>query len=158
MSEVRLTVGGREYPVACAEGEEAHVTRLGEAIDAKLQQMGGNLSPKEAQNLLFAALLLADELHELKARAVDADAARDELAQARGDAEGARASETAARTELENLRGEHEALAGELEAARAAAETAGTWHGDPDLPPALERFADLLENCADKLEGKAQST
>ena len=31
----------------------------------------------------------------------------------------------------------------------------GADNGDPDLLPALERFAGLLESCADKLEGRA---
>ena len=35
-------------------------------IDEKLQAMGSNRSPQESQNLLFAALFLADELHEAK--------------------------------------------------------------------------------------------
>ena len=36
---------------------------------------------------------------------------------------------------------------------RAATPSPGLF-GDPELAPALERFADLLENCADKLESK----
>lgn len=64
MSQVTLTVGGRHYRIACADGEEAHVVRLAEAVDAKLQQMGSNRAPSDAQNLLLAALLLADELEE----------------------------------------------------------------------------------------------
>ena len=66
MSEVTLAIGGRSYKVACADGEEAHVTRLGAAIDAKLQSMP-QLSGQDSQNLLFGALLLADELHEAHA-------------------------------------------------------------------------------------------
>ena len=64
MSQVTLSVGGRSYKIACADGEEAHITQLANIIDGKLQQMGPNRAPSDAQNLLFAALLLADELHE----------------------------------------------------------------------------------------------
>ena len=66
-----------------------------------------------------------------------------------------RAGETALRTELENLKGEHEAAMGEAggNGERAATPSPGLF-GDPELAPALERFADLLENCADKLESK----
>ena len=192
MSEVRLSIGGRDYTVACADGEEAHVTRLGEAIDGKFRQLGGSVSNKEAQNLLFAALLLADELHEQRdAMAIvhtardTADSAQAELAEReselerlrsalheaelggsaakseietlRADVETARANETVLRTELENLRGEHEALTGELDSARSAPVASGPFD-DPDLAPALERFADLLENCADKLESKVTTS
>ena len=66
MSNVNLSIGGREYAVACANGEEAHVIALGQTIDAKIAAMGGG-SHTETRALLFAALLLADEVHELKA-------------------------------------------------------------------------------------------
>ena len=66
MSDVSLEVGGRRYTVACADGQEAHVQRLASVIDGKLGTMGANLSSQEAKNLLFAALLLADELDEAK--------------------------------------------------------------------------------------------
>jgi len=67
MSNVTLQIGGRDYTVACAEGEEAHVTALGRMIDQKVQTMGG-ASQNEPRQLLFAALLLADELHEAQGR------------------------------------------------------------------------------------------
>ncbi|QPC99823.1 MULTISPECIES: cell division protein ZapA [Qipengyuania] len=66
MSDVSLEVGGRKYTVACADGQEEHVQRLASVIDGKLGTMGANLSSQEAKNLLFAALLLADELDEAK--------------------------------------------------------------------------------------------
>lgn len=66
MSNVTLTIGGRDYAVACDPGEEAQVARLGAMIDAKLTSMGTAASQGETRNLLFAALLLADEVHELK--------------------------------------------------------------------------------------------
>lgn len=65
MSNVLLTIGGRNFTVACAEGEESHVKELGGMIDAKLESMGDIAGQSEARILLFAALLLADELHEL---------------------------------------------------------------------------------------------
>lgn len=66
MSNVTLTIGGRHYTVACAAGEEAHIERLGRSIDAKLQGMPNLAGQAEARTLLFAALLLADELHEAR--------------------------------------------------------------------------------------------
>lgn len=65
MSNVTLTIGGRQYRVACADGQEDHIVRLGAAIDEKLSTMG-DAGPNEARALLFAALLLADEIYELK--------------------------------------------------------------------------------------------
>jgi cell division protein ZapA len=63
MSNVTLAIGGRHYTVACAPGEEAHIAELGTAIDAKLAGLGNQ---SEARTLLYAALLLADELHEAR--------------------------------------------------------------------------------------------
>jgi cell division protein ZapA len=64
MSNVTLSIGGRSYTVACAEGEERHVLGLGTLIDSKLASMGDMAGQAETRTLLFAALLLADELHE----------------------------------------------------------------------------------------------
>ena len=65
MSNVTLEIGGRRYTVSCAAGEEEHVTGLGRAVDAKIQSMG-QVGTNETRQLLFAALLLADEVHEAK--------------------------------------------------------------------------------------------
>lgn len=64
MSNVALSIGGRHYTVACAAGEEAHVAQLGAAIDEKVAGMQGVAQQSEARTLLYAALLLADALHE----------------------------------------------------------------------------------------------
>lgn len=69
MSNVSLSIGGRQYSIACGEGEEAHISELGRRIDAKLSGMQGGHSQSEARSLLFAALLLADENFELENRA-----------------------------------------------------------------------------------------
>ena len=73
MSNVTLSIGGRSYTVACAAGEEDHVRGLGEAIDARVRRMEGLATQREARTLLFAALLLADDLHEARSRAPDTD-------------------------------------------------------------------------------------
>ena len=65
MSNVTLQIGGRSYLVACAEGEEAHVESLGQVIEAKVRELGTG-GHNETRLLLFAALLLADELHEAR--------------------------------------------------------------------------------------------
>lgn len=192
MSQVALRIGGRNYTVACAAGEEAHVSKLGELIDAKLQQLGGNPSPQESQNLLFAALLLADELHEARESLVGArserEAAQSETEFARRDLaeaqrklapveeerdalrlklnplekerEGLQAAHDSGQHELAELKArvlrleaEREELASKLRSGTSQALPTGTLD-DAELVPALERFADLLENCADKLESK----
>ncbi|MEO5587129.1 MAG: cell division protein ZapA [Novosphingobium sp.] len=65
MSNIALQVGGRSYTVNCAAGEEDHIAELGEMIDAKLTSMGA-AGQNETRSLLFAALLLADEVYEFR--------------------------------------------------------------------------------------------
>lgn len=68
MAEVTLSVGGYSYQVACRDGEEAHLERLGAMVDAKAGQARsavGNAS--EVRQLLLSALLFADEALEGKA-------------------------------------------------------------------------------------------
>lgn len=69
MSNVTLQIGGRSYTVACADGEEAHISALGRNIGEKVEQLGPGHS--EVRQLLFASLLLADELHEARRRPTD---------------------------------------------------------------------------------------
>jgi len=68
VSNVSLTIGGRTYAVACAAGEESHVTELGRMIDRKLSAMGDMSGQSESRTLLFAALLLADDLFEAESK------------------------------------------------------------------------------------------
>lgn len=65
MAEVTLSVGGYHYQVACRNGEEAHLQRLGDLVDAKAKEARnavGNAS--EVRQLLLSALLFADEALE----------------------------------------------------------------------------------------------
>ena len=64
MSNVHLQIGGRNFSVASADGEEPHIEMLGRMIDERLQRMGAASGQSETRMLLFAALVLADELHD----------------------------------------------------------------------------------------------
>ena len=61
MSNVTLKIGGRDYTVACAEGEEGHVRALGAMIADKVAEMGSS-AQGETRQLLFAALLVGGTL------------------------------------------------------------------------------------------------
>ena len=68
MSEVRVTVGDRKYTIACGDGQEERIEFLAGLVDDKLTAMGGNLTSNEAKNLLFASLMLADEVDEARSK------------------------------------------------------------------------------------------
>ncbi|MBO9518954.1 MAG: cell division protein ZapA [Porphyrobacter sp.] len=69
MSNVTVSIVGRSYTVACDPGQEGHISRLARSIDSKLKDIPNLAGQAESRALLFAALLLADELHELQSRA-----------------------------------------------------------------------------------------
>jgi cell division protein ZapA len=65
MPDVKLSIAGRDYFVACNAGEEQRLLELGAMIDATAQQVaGGARGLTETRVLLFSALLLADKLHD----------------------------------------------------------------------------------------------
>lgn len=66
MSDVKLQVGGRVYTVSTANGQEDKVRGLAQMVDEKISSMGSNATSNEAKNLLFAAILLADELTDAR--------------------------------------------------------------------------------------------
>ena len=79
MSNVTLSIAGRNFTVACAAGEESHVLGLGSMIDGKLSAMGELSTQSESRMLLFAALLLADELHDAATKPGSAQESMPEL-------------------------------------------------------------------------------
>jgi cell division protein ZapA len=67
MAEVQLHLGGRHYGVHCRDGEEAHIHALGRLINERMDKIRqGTPGINEVRLLLFAALLLADDLHEAR--------------------------------------------------------------------------------------------
>lgn len=213
MNTLQLTIGGRSFALAVQPGQEDHVRHLAAQIDAKFQQ----LAPRYSQNLLFATLQLADDLHrsqiawaqakdemqaavdgnadlkreadlavgqtdKLKSRIAEleeelsnlqssmqqesnkyndliADNERFKIAVMEADSEKSRLEGELATARRE--RNEMEARLAEMPAQGTSQQTffdPTTSAADPDLAPALERFAELLENCVTKLEGDAPAS
>ncbi len=126
MPELRITIGGRDYDVACQEGEEHFLKSASEMLNAEattlLNQIG---RMPEARMLLMAGLLLADKTAGIEDRmkALDAKvgAQEAELEQLRlgGDAPAAPAVvaevPTAVTDRFAELAARAEAIAAELE-------------------------------------------
>ena len=67
--KVDVTINGRQFRMACEEGEEPHLVRLAEDLDtriARLRTRFGEIG--DARLTVMAALTLADELSETKAK------------------------------------------------------------------------------------------
>ena len=69
MGQINVSIGGRSYPLACRDGEEARLTRLAEHVNAKSTELAGALGQmSEPRLLLMSAILIADELFDLRER------------------------------------------------------------------------------------------
>ncbi|MDT0576914.1 cell division protein ZapA [Croceicoccus sp. F390] len=67
MKNVMLSIGGRRFQVSCTPGEEHHIAALAAKIDASARAAKA-VDQSETRMLLFAALVLADERHDLAER------------------------------------------------------------------------------------------
>ncbi len=65
MPEVDLTINGRSYRVACEEGEEERLSRLGAYIDDRVEVLVAQIGQVgDARLLVMTGLMIADELAE----------------------------------------------------------------------------------------------
>ena len=70
MASIDIEVAGRRYNVACRDGEEAHLQAVAAMVDQRARDAGEALgSLTETRQLLFAALLMADDIKEIRAGA-----------------------------------------------------------------------------------------
>ena len=68
MAQVTIRINGYAYAVGCADGQEGHLQSMAGQIERRIDRIkaiGGQSG--EARLLVLAALLMADELHDLAA-------------------------------------------------------------------------------------------
>jgi cell division protein ZapA len=67
MASVEVEIAARKYAIACRDGEQDHLRAVAAIVDKKAADATAALgSLGEARQLLFASLLLADELKEAR--------------------------------------------------------------------------------------------
>jgi cell division protein ZapA len=67
MSQVNVTINGRQFRMACEDGEEARLSRLAEELDASIATLRTRFGEiGDTRLTVMAALTLADELSETK--------------------------------------------------------------------------------------------
>ncbi len=65
MAQVAVTINERKYNVACEDGQEAHLTRLGAYVDRRVGELVAAVGQiGDAKLLVMVALLVADELSD----------------------------------------------------------------------------------------------
>jgi cell division protein ZapA len=82
MAEVNLTIDGRVYGIACDDGQERRVQQLGGYIDQRLREIShGSGANNKSQLMVLTALLLADEVFDLRANLTDVSNQNQQLQQ-----------------------------------------------------------------------------
>jgi len=67
MSQVSVTINGRQFRMACENGEEARLTHLAEDLDARIATLRARFGEiGDTRLTVMAALAVADELSEVK--------------------------------------------------------------------------------------------
>ncbi|MEM9500971.1 MAG: cell division protein ZapA [Pseudomonadota bacterium] len=174
MSKVTFRVGPKSYTVATAKGDEDRVASLGAIINEKYALLGTQRAVQEVDNLVFAALFLADELDETR-KAVDAAKKEAEDARSNADTATRQASENAEhekakaggkkaelRAEIDTLRKaeerareENKQLKAQMAEMREAARHQHDLFGEDALAAKLEALADRAEQTAAAFEKSA---
>jgi cell division protein ZapA len=69
MSQVNVTINGRQFRMACEDGQEDHVSDLARDLDARIEHLRAKFGEiGDTRLTVMAALTVADELAEMGQR------------------------------------------------------------------------------------------
>ena len=69
MSHVNVTINGRQYRMACEEGQEVRLLKLAESLESRVGELRGKFGEIGDQRLtVMASLTIADELQDAERR------------------------------------------------------------------------------------------
>jgi cell division protein ZapA len=69
MSHINVTINGRQYRMACEEGQEVRLLKLAESLESRVEALRGKFGEIGDQRLtVMAALTVCDELLDAGAR------------------------------------------------------------------------------------------
>jgi len=69
VSHVNVTINGRQYRMACEEGQETRLLRLAEMLESRVTDLRGKFGEIGDQRLtVMASLTIADELQDAERR------------------------------------------------------------------------------------------
>jgi cell division protein ZapA len=67
MAQVTLRINGYAYTLGCQDGEEDHLQAMAAEVDQRIDSVKASAGPSgEARMLVIAALLMADDVHEMR--------------------------------------------------------------------------------------------
>ncbi|HSZ97216.1 MAG TPA: cell division protein ZapA, partial [Bradyrhizobium sp.] len=65
MSHINVTINGRQYRMACEEGQEVRLLRLAETLESRIESLRGKFGEiGDARLTVMAALTVCDELQD----------------------------------------------------------------------------------------------
>ena len=68
MAEISITINGRNYGIACDDGQERRVQELGRYVDMRLREIArAGAATNESHLLVLTTIILADEIADMKA-------------------------------------------------------------------------------------------
>ena len=69
MSHINVTINGRQYRMACEEGQEVRLLKLAESLESRVTELRGKFGEiGDARLTVMAALTVCDELLDVTAR------------------------------------------------------------------------------------------
>ena len=69
MSHINVTINGRQYRMACEEGQEVRLLKLAETLETRIQSLRGKFGEiGDARLTVMAALTVCDELIDISNR------------------------------------------------------------------------------------------
>jgi cell division protein ZapA len=69
MSHINVTINGRQYRMACEEGQEARLRQLADSFEARIGELRGKFGEiGDGRLTVMAALIVADELVDARQR------------------------------------------------------------------------------------------
>jgi cell division protein ZapA len=69
MAHVTVTINGKQFRMACEDGQEGHLMRLAQNFDQRIGELRGKFGEiGDTRLTVMAALTIADELHEASQR------------------------------------------------------------------------------------------
>jgi cell division protein ZapA len=97
MSHINVTINGRQYRMACEEGQEVRLLKLAESFETRIQDLRGKFGEiGDARLTVMAALTVCDELLDAGSRIRSLEQELEELRGVRtAAADRARATQTA---------------------------------------------------------------
>jgi cell division protein ZapA len=67
MPHVNITINGRQYRMACEDGQEDHLQSLAQDLERRIAEMRGNFGEiGDTRLIVMSAITIADELSEAK--------------------------------------------------------------------------------------------